>query len=99
MDLTHGINPYQSVEGMVHDYEKREAAADAALHDPDECTTPREHMEPARESLDLVRRGRLCADTGAEIPPTSKTRAVQRKQFGTPSPLYLKGYEGIRWDN
>jgi hypothetical protein len=48
-DLTHGINPYQSVEGMVHDYEKKVAQEEAELHDPDVIDTPRSQMDVSRE--------------------------------------------------
>jgi len=97
MDLTHGINVHQEVAGMVADYNKREAKADAdALK---ECAgVPYAEMEPSKEGTYLVRKGRVNPFTGAEISPTSKTRSVQRKQFGPVSPEYAKGYDGIKWD-
>jgi hypothetical protein len=71
-DLTHGINPYQSVEGMVHDYEKKVAQEEAKLHDPDVIDTPRSQMDVSREGERLVAKGRLCRKTGREIPLTAK---------------------------
>ena len=97
MDLTYGINPYQPVEGMVADYEKKVAREDAQAHDPDETYVPKEHMEPSRESLEYVRKGRLNPMNGDEIPCTSKSRCTQVKQFGRVSEAYLKGYDNICW--
>lgn len=97
-DITCGVNPHQSVAGMVAEYEAKEAKKDAECYDPDATDVPKEEMEPSREGVEMVRKGRLNADTGVEIPPTSKTRACQIKQFGRVSPAYLRGYEAISWD-
>jgi hypothetical protein len=96
--LLNGINPYQDVAGMVHDYEKQQATEAARLHDPDDMSgVPYEALEPNREAVGYVKAGRLDPLTGAEIPPTSKTRAVQKNQFGTISREYLLGYDRIKW--
>jgi len=94
MDLTHGINPHQDVKGMVADYDKREAQEDADL--PEDI--PKEHMEPSEEAIGMIRKGRLNASNGAEIPPTSKTKAVQKKQFGVIDKTYLDNFDGIQWE-
>jgi len=100
MDLCHGINPHQSVAGMVADYNKREAALDAAAEDPCsvDASVPIEEMAPSTEGLRMVAKGRLNPETGYEIPPTVKARSAERKQFGTISPEYLRGYDGIVWE-
>jgi hypothetical protein len=96
-DLTHGINPYQSVEGMVKDYEKKVAREEATLQDPDitDGRVPRSEMEPNREGELMVSKGRLNPETGAEIPLTPKARKVL--SF-VPSARYIKNFEAIRWD-
>lgn len=89
-DLTYGINPHQSVEGMVHDYEKREAQRDAeALADA--TAEPGFNYEAER----YVQRGRLCPETGIEIPLTDKARKVAS---WVPTPAFCRGYDAIRWD-
>jgi len=97
MDLTYGVNPNQSVEGMVRDFNKREAQKDAAVAAELEFQK-KENMEPNKESIALVSKGRLNPHTGIEIPPTAKTRSSQVKQFGTPSQEYLDGYDQINWN-
>lgn len=97
-DPTYGINIHQDAEACAADYEKKIAKEEAIAADPYETDIPKEHMEPSKEALDYVRKGRLDAETGAEIPPTSKTRTAQVKQFGTISQAYLKGYDCIRWN-
>lgn len=90
-DLTYGINPYQSVEGMVHDYEAREAKKDQEAIDASSAE-PEFNLEAER----YVQRGRLNPETGAEIPLTDKARRVAS---WTPSPEFMKNYEQIRWDS
>jgi len=90
MDLTYGINPHQSVEGMVHDYEKREAKKDAeALAEA--TAEPEFNLEAER----YVQRGRLDPETGIEIPLTDKARRVAS---WVPSPSFLRNFDQIRWD-
>jgi hypothetical protein len=93
-DLTHGINPYQSVEGMVHDYEKKVAQEEAELHDPDVIDTPRHEMDVSREGERLVAKGRLCPKTGREIPLTDKARRLTR---WVPSKKFIRNFDLIMW--
>lgn len=93
MDLTHGINPNQEVEGMVSDYNKREAQEAGVTED-----TPKEHMEVNQEAVKMVTKGRLDPRNGLEIAPTSKAKAAEINQFKTPSDDYLDNYDSIRWD-
>jgi len=90
MDLTHGINPHQSVAGMVADYEAREAKKDAEAI-ADATAEPGFNLEAER----YVQRGRLDPETGIEIPLTSKAR---RLSCWNPSQAFLEGYDQIRWD-
>lgn len=90
MDLTHGINPYQDVAGMVHDYEKRERKKDA-----DALAAAEAEPEFNLEAERYVQRGRLDRNTGMEIPLTDKARKVAS---WTPSPTFMKNYDQIRWD-
>jgi hypothetical protein len=88
---TYGVNVHQDVEGCVEDFKR--------IHEPDsEPDIPKEHMQPEREALDYVRKGRLDPNTGFEIPSTSKTRTAQAKQFGMPSQAWLKNFDLIAWD-
>lgn len=96
-DLTYGVNPHQSVKGMVAEYEAKEARKDAAMHDPDATDIPKEEMEPSREGERLVSRGRLNPVDGQEIPLTSKARTAAIKAF-CPSPEYLSNFDSICWD-
>lgn len=92
IDLTYGINPHQSVKGMVHDYNKREAALDAEA-----CSgvIPKEEMEPNREGERMVARGRLNPDTGHEIPLSSKARKIAS---WIPSEQFMNNYDAMNWD-
>lgn len=91
MDETFGVNVHQDVQGCVEEFNK--------LHEePVIEDVPKEAMEPSREALDYVRKGRLNPETGASIPPTCKTRTACLKQFGTPSAAYLRNFDAIRWD-
>jgi hypothetical protein len=90
MDLTYGINPHQDVAGMVHDYEKREAKADA-----DAIAAATAEPEFNLEAERLVQRGRLNPETGAEIPLSSKARRIAG---WVPSEAFLRGFDNIRWD-
>ena len=88
------LNMNQPVQDIVRDYETK-------VHENsgESCkAVPREHMEPNREAAEYARKGRLDVKTGMEIPPTSKTRVTQAKQFGTVSPEYKRGYDLIEWD-
>ena len=88
------LNMNQDVKGIVADYEKAVEA-----NSPDDCQDiPREEMDVNGEAETMVARGRLDRATGMEIPLSSKARSVQVKQC-CPSKDYLKGYEGVRWDN
>lgn len=94
-DPTLGVNPHQSVEGMVAEYNKKQEAEEARLHDPDLCDTPKEEMEVNREAERYVARGRLDPETGAEIPLTPKARKVAS---WVPSEAFLNRYDLIKWD-
>lgn len=96
-DITHGVNPYQSVDGMVAEYNKKEEAKAKASGVDDLCNTPKEEMEPNYEAVKMVDRGRLDPTTGTEIPLTTKARTVLVKQC-TPSPEYLTNYDQIKWN-
>jgi len=88
------LNLSQPVQDIVKDYEiKVHERAGDELND-----TPREFMEPNREAESYARKGRLDVRTGFEIPPTSKTKAAQVKQFGRISDAYLRRYDLIAWD-
>lgn len=98
IDPTYGVNPHQSVEGMVKEYENKQKWEDKKLSDPDDASDiPKEAMEPTRDAERMAATGRLNPETGLEIPPTSKTRTVARKQFGTPSRAYLRNFDLINW--
>ena len=91
MDETYGVNPHQSVEGMVAEYEKAEAKKDADVLGAE---TPKEEMEVNREAERFVQRGRLNADTGVEIPLTSKARKIAS---WNPSQKFLNNFDLINW--
>lgn len=95
-DLTNGINPWQSVEGMVHDYEKQVAAEEAKHYDPDiqDGSIPKSEMDVNREAEALVAKGRLNPENGAEIPLTDKARRLTQ---WVPNQKFLDGFEGTRW--
>lgn len=89
IDLTHGINPHQSVEGMVHDWNKKEAKADAEAD-----ATANDKPEFNYDNERMVKRGRLNADTGIEIPMTPKARKVAS---WVPSKQFQDNFDLIDW--
>lgn len=98
LDPTYGVNPHQSIEGMVKEYEKNQYWEDKKYQDSDDVSDiPKEAMEPTRDAERMVAKGRLNPDTGIEILPTTKARTAQQKQFGRLSENYLRGYDLIAW--
>lgn len=94
MDLTYGINPHQSVDGMVKDYQKQQQRLDAEAKATE--PQPKEEMEPNREAERMVNRGRLNPVTGAEIPLTDKARTIMS---WVPSERFLQNFDQIAWNN
>lgn len=92
MDLTHGINPHQSVDGMVNDYNKQQAQLDAEAEGT--APVPKQEMAVNREAERLVQRGRLNPATGHEIPMTPKAKTLSR---WTPSQRYMDNFSQIIW--
>lgn len=92
MNETYGVNPHQSVEGMVADYEKAEAQADADVLGAE---TPKEEMEVNREAERFVQRGRLDPETGVEIPLSSKARKIAS---WNPSEKFKNNFDLICWN-
>jgi hypothetical protein len=94
MDLTYGINPNQEVAGMVADYNKREALADATVAQEAEASR-KENMEPNRDAALAISKGRLNPSTGVEIPMTPKARKIAS---WVPSSKFIQNFDQIRWN-
>ena len=90
-DPTYGVNPHQSVEGMVKEYENKVHWEEKDLQDD----LPTEQHEPTREAERLVAKGRLDADTGFEIPLMAKASRLTR---WNPSQKFKNNFDLINWN-
>jgi hypothetical protein len=92
VDPTYGVNPHQSVEGMVKEYEKKvgQADKDSAACNP----VPKSEMDVDREGERLVAKGRLDPETGQEIPLTPKARKLTQ---WVPSQRFMDNFDLIKW--
>jgi CelD/BcsL family acetyltransferase involved in cellulose biosynthesis len=91
-DLTYGVNPHQSVAGMVAEYNAMQEK---------EAEEERKHEEALRnpgvnkDNERLIAKGRMNGETGMLVPLTEKAKTISR---WIPSERFKSNFDAIHWN-